>query len=183
MSKNNGLKLAEYPELVEQIAECVEAAYPEEGCGLVVEKPDGQLYVDCCDNLADKYHEADPENFPRTAETFYIIDPKKFIDVDKRGESIRLVFHSHVDRGDYFSDRDRQAGVIGGEPGEQSAEPAHPGADFLVVSVREQTAKKATIFSFDEQRRDFEPIYRLNCQAIEQLQIESQSNSTGTASN
>jgi len=137
-------------ERLDEIVDWVEQEYPEEGCGLVLrDEESGDLRVLRTENLANEYHEMDPENFPRTAEKFYVIDPMEFVRAEDRGESIEVVFHSHVDTGDYFSDEDVEAATMPRDSEEAPYEEAHPGADYLVVSVRDGEAESATLFRFD----------------------------------
>jgi proteasome lid subunit RPN8/RPN11 len=133
---------------LESIADWVEQAYPEEGCGLIV-RGDAGVEVRRCENLANQYHQLDPEQYPRTAEQFYVIDPMEFVRAERSGESIEIVFHSHADVGDYFSDEDVDAATLPSDDGEPLEE-AHPGVLWLVVSVRDGTADHATLFEFNE---------------------------------
>ncbi len=141
------------------ILEWVEEAYPEEGCGLVLADGAGNTRWMKCENLANKYHELDPESYPRTAETFYIINPLEFVKADDRGEEVKVVVHSHADVGDYFSEEDVAAATMPSQPGEP-VEAAHPGVDYLVVSVREGAADFASLFRFEPGAGDFELKYR-----------------------
>jgi len=144
-------------ELIDEITNWVEQAYPEEGCGLVLEDEAGEFRVRECENLADQYHEMDPEQFPRTADEFYVIDPMEFMNAEDRGDEVRVVFHSHADLGDYFSDEDVDAATMPRDEGEPYEE-AHPGVDYLVVSVQEGSAEHATLYRFEEP--DSEEPYR-----------------------
>lgn len=149
-------------ELLDDIASWVEQAYPEEGCGLVLEDEDGEVYVRECENLADEYHEMDPGQFPRTAEEFYVIDPMEFMNAEDRGEEVRVVFHSHADLGDYFSDEDVDAATMPREDGEPYEE-AHPNVDYLVVSVQDGDAEQATLHRFEEpeSEKPYQPILEI----------------------
>ena len=118
---------------------------------------DGSVEVERCENLANKYHELDPETYPRTAETFYMIDPMAFRRAERRGASVAVVFHSHADVGDYFSDEDVAAATMPRLDPSEPLEPSHPGTDYLVVSVREGVADHATLFRFDAEAEAFEP--------------------------
>lgn len=137
----------------------VEAAYPEEGCGLVLRLEDGTTRWMSCENLANKYHKLDPETYPRTAETFYMINPIEFVRASDRGEDVSVIVHSHADVGDYFSEEDVAAALMP-QHEDEPLEPAHPGVDYLVVSVREGEADFVSIFRFDAESRNFELAYR-----------------------
>ncbi len=133
----------------------VEAAYPVEGCGLILQKPDGSFEVLRCDNLADKYHAIDPETYPRTARTFYMINPMEFVRAERRGDRVAVVFHSHADVGAYFSAEDVAGALMPRDNPDDPIEPAHPGVDYLVVSVREGGADGAILYRFDPDARGF----------------------------
>ncbi|MFB6264953.1 MAG: Mov34/MPN/PAD-1 family protein [Bradymonadaceae bacterium] len=145
--------------VLEALAGWVEEAYPDEGCGLIVS--DGDVYrVRGCENLADEYHEMDPETYPRTARKFFVIDPREFLRAEDRGESVEVIFHSHADKADYFSDEDVAAATLARDDEREPWEESHPGVDYLVVSVREGESTAATLFRFDDPHADhpFEPV-------------------------
>ena len=141
-------------DILDEIVDWVESEYPNEGCGLVLKTGDGDHYVRECENLADQYHEMDPETFPRTARKFYVIDPMEFMKAEDRGEEVAVVFHSHADVGDYFSDEDVNAATMPRDSEEEPYEEAHPGVDYLVVSVRDGEADHATLFRFENPDSD-----------------------------
>lgn len=136
-------------ENLKQIVQWLEGAYPEEGCGLIHERSTGAFEVETCENLANKYHALDPETFPRTAKTFYMINPMAFSHSEREGGHVTVVFHSHCDVGDYFSDEDVAAATMPRFEPEDPLEPSHPNTDYLVVSVRDGVADRATLFAFD----------------------------------
>jgi [CysO sulfur-carrier protein]-S-L-cysteine hydrolase len=91
------------------------AAYgrDEEACGyLQGPREDGSL----CDaaveleNLANKYHAADPEAHPRTGREYFKVNSRKFERAIEEGERaarpVKVFFHSHLDCGAYFSRED-----------------------------------------------------------------------------
>lgn len=148
---------------LDAIVEWVESAYPEEGCGLVLrDASTGEYRVLECENLADKYHEMDPEQYPRTAREFYVVDPMEFMRAEDRGESVEVVFHSHADHEDYFSDEDVAAATMERESDDEAWEASHPGVDYLVVSVREGEARHGTLYRFDgEGDHPFHPVLEI----------------------
>jgi adenylyltransferase/sulfurtransferase len=145
---------------LDTIVSWLEEAYPVEGCGLVLEK-DGEYRVLECENLADKYHEMDPEEFPRTARKFYIIDPMEFVRAEDRGERVAVIFHSHADVGDYFSEEDVAAASMPRDSEDEPLEPSHPGVDYLVVSTTEDGADHATLFRFDADEEGFPAVLEI----------------------
>ena len=146
--------------LWEAIIAWLEEAYPEEGCGLVVREPEGDAAFRRCENVIDRYHEHDPEQYPRTARDFYMIDPREFLKVEERGEKLEAIVHSHPDAGDYFSDADVDAALMPGSSEDDPVEPLYPGADYLVVSVRQGKAVQASLYRFDGAAEAFERVRR-----------------------
>lgn len=107
----------------------------EEACG-VISGPADDLFADTQErlpNLANRYHAMDPEGYPRTGRTYFLIDPLKFSkkirESEGAGRPIKVLWHSHLDCGAYFSETDAQTALAGGD------EPSYDLA-FLVVSVR-----------------------------------------------
>lgn len=154
MSSNQVDRNLFHKDILDKAVAWLEAAYPVEGCGLILEK-DGQYRFLECENLADKYHALDPVEFPRTARHFYIINPIEFIRAEDRDERVAVIVHSHADVGDYFSDEDIAAATLPGRTPEDPVEAAHPGVDYLVVSTREGGADHAKLFRFDTETAEF----------------------------
>lgn len=123
----------EYPAAVlRQIAALCEADPSREVCGFVVRRG-GALEVVSVPNVADRYHAADPASFPRTSRDSYLVDPRAQLrlqrDLDAAGGEIVAVWHSHVEVGAYFSEKDRADAVIAGVQ-------QVPGAEYLVLGLR-----------------------------------------------
>lgn len=154
MSFNQADKRPFQRDILDQAVAWLEAAYPVEGCGLILEK-NGQFRFLECDNLADKYHALDPEQYPRTARHFYIINPIEFMRAEDRGERVAVIVHSHADVGDYFSDEDVAAATLPGPTPDDPPEAAHPGVDYLVVSTRKDGADHASLFHFNTDTAEF----------------------------
>ena len=129
---------------LEELYRHLEAAYPNEGCGVILKGPNG-LRVLPLENVYDKYHRVDPEQYPRTSRTAYLIDPKAWLKISREseqsGEQIAVIIHSHADVGAYFSDEDKAMAAPGGIP-------LHPGVDYLVVAVNNAKAEAAKLFRF-----------------------------------
>ncbi len=120
------------PEIVARLVALCEADPAREVCGLVVRRG-GALHVVPIPNVADRYHAADPERFPRTSRDSYLMDPKEQLrvhrELDAWGGEIVAVWHSHVEVGAYFSEKDRADAVVDGVQ-------LVPGAEYLVLGVR-----------------------------------------------
>lgn len=119
-------------EILDRLAALCEAEPEREVCGFVVRR-DGALEVVPVANVADRYHAQDPERFPRTSRTSYLMDPRAQLRLhesllDGSGEIV-AVWHSHVEVGAYFSEKDRADALVEGEP-------LLPGAEYLVLGVR-----------------------------------------------
>ncbi len=124
----------------------LEAAYPNEGCGVIVRERDGAFTVVPMKNDYDQLHARWPDRYPRTARTAYEFDSKEqrrvFQAADERGATIHCVFHSHCDAGAYFSEEDRRAAAPDGFP-------LWPGVCYLVVAVDQGRASAARVFWWD----------------------------------
>lgn len=140
---------------LQQIRLQAEKDFPHETCGLLIgprkqkEKITG-IYP--CKNVQDEYHVLDPVNFPRTSETAYFIDPQDLLRVQKelreKDSEIRVIYHSHVNAGSYFSEEDQRIALSEGRP-------VYPGVSYLVVSVREGKSKEVSLYEWDEESRCF----------------------------
>ena len=105
-----------------------------------------------CRNVQDDYHRKDPETFKRDAKTAYFIDPRELLDIQKEtrknNEEIRVIYHSHINAGAYFSDEDRRAATAEGEP-------VYPGVVYFVLSVVDGKAKEHDTFTWNNEKKDF----------------------------
>ena len=114
------------------------AAYArgEEACGYLSGPAEDVLLCDRAtelENLANKYHEADPDGHPRTGREYFKINALKFERSIEAGatnaQPVKVFFHSHLDCGAYFSDEDAASMTMGG-----GAEPAYDLA-YLVTAI------------------------------------------------
>ena len=116
------------------------AGYPDEVCGLISQSG----AVRRCENRQNQLHAEDPEHFPRDARTAYNLGPKDLMFLDRSQKStdpVRIIYHSHVEVGAYFSDEDQRAAAPEGEL-------LYP-VDYLVVDVRKDTVHGAKLFRFE----------------------------------
>jgi proteasome lid subunit RPN8/RPN11 len=104
-------------------------------------------------NLANRYHAASPEEYPRTGRTYFLIDPMKFekaVTAGKtNGRPVRVLFHSHLDVGAYFSETDAAAATMGGDA------PSYDALHYLVTSVRSGVVDDHKLFAWDPARKSF----------------------------
>jgi proteasome lid subunit RPN8/RPN11 len=133
------------PDVVARIAALCEADPAREVCGFVVRRGN-ELEVVPVPNVADRYHDQDPERFPRTSRDSYLMDPKVQLrlqrETDAWGGEIVAVWHSHVEVGAYFSEKDRADAVVDGIQ-------TMPGAEYLVLGVRGGRVTEAKRFRWD----------------------------------
>jgi proteasome lid subunit RPN8/RPN11 len=127
----------------------------EESCGLLVGPASDAGLVDAIVpmvNRARKLHELDPEAYPRTARMYFDIDPLRFERAIASGEAearpVKVLYHSHLDVGAYFSDTDAEAAKMGGD------EPAYDLA-YLVTSVRKGEVDDRKLFVWKPDARAF----------------------------
>jgi proteasome lid subunit RPN8/RPN11 len=144
---NGGLRFTKRAMAELEADVCARYASGEEACGYL-RGPAGDALS--CDetvpipNMARRLHELDPVTYFRSARTFFAFNEKKFDDAVRRGREegrpVKVLYHSHLDAGAYFSDTD--ASVLSfGEPPAFEGGPAKlgPGPQwplaFLVTSV------------------------------------------------
>ena len=155
--------------VLEAVEEDARAAYAkdEEACGYL-RGPIADAAL--CDehvrmvNTANKLHALDPERYFRTARTFFSFNEKRFDDAvaasRHEGRPVKVLYHSHLDAGAYFSPTD--AAVMSmGEPPEHEGAPATMGPGpawplaFLVTSVRQGVVEEHKLFVWDPAARAF----------------------------
>lgn len=120
---------------------------PRECCGVVygepLQEPGARWLVRPARNIQDELHAEDPAAFPRTAATAYHLDAESlFALVRSLGTAVpaRVVYHSHLDAGAYFSATDQQAASLDGQP-------MYP-VEHLVIDVRGGRARGAAQFAW-----------------------------------
>ena len=127
----------------------------EESCGFLVgpaaegRRLDGIVPMV---NRANALHRMDPEQYPRTGRTYFDIDSMKFEAAIRRGTAegrpVKVLYHSHLDVGAYFSPTDAEVAKMGqGEPPWDLA--------YLVTSVREGQVDGRKLFVWDPPGREF----------------------------
>lgn len=115
-------------------------------------------------NVANKLHAIDPEVYFRTGRTYFSFNEKKFDDAvtasAKEGTPVKVLYHSHLDAGAYFSPTDAAVMSMGeppaveGGPITMGTGPNWPLA-FLVTSVRDGQIAEHRLFIWDAAARDF----------------------------
>lgn len=150
-------KLRALRTVIERVDEEARAAFArdEESCGLLLGPSGDALLVDeivPMENRANKLHALDPETYPRTGRMYFDIDPLKFERAvragDGNGRPVKVLYHSHLDVGAYFSPTDASAATMGGE------EPTYDLA-YLVTSVRAGVVDERKLFVWEPTSRSF----------------------------
>ena len=138
----------------------------EEACGYLTGPAGDTLcdYVQQMENVANKLHARDPETYFRTGRTFFAFNEKRFADAMERavnaGRPVKVLYHSHIDAGAYFSPTDAAVMSMGeppafeGGPAVMGPGPAWPLA-FLVTSVTDGLLAGHGLFVWDEASRSF----------------------------
>lgn len=134
------------------------AAYArdEEACGYLTGPASDELLADKAvelENLANKYHRADPESHPRTGREYFKINALKFQRSIDEGNAnsrpVKVFFHSHLDCGAYFSAEDAASMTMGGGTG-----PAYDLA-YLVTAVDQGNVTAHRLFVWNDTSRTF----------------------------
>jgi [CysO sulfur-carrier protein]-S-L-cysteine hydrolase len=143
---------------LEVISRAAEQAYlrDEEACGYLSGPAEDALLCDEAvemENLANKYHQVDPEGHPRTGREYFKINSIKFEKAisqgTQEGRPLKVFFHSHLDCGAYFSEEDAASMTGGGR-----ADPAYQLA-YLVTAVDQGKVSAHKLFIWDGSRREF----------------------------
>jgi proteasome lid subunit RPN8/RPN11 len=131
-------------------------ARDEEACGYLEGPVGDPLFVDRAvelENLANKYHAADPEGHPRTGREYFKINSLKFeraiSEGRKSGRPVKVFFHSHLDCGAYFSAEDAASMTLGGTEG-----PTYE-LSYLVTAVDKGKVTAHRLFVWDDASRSF----------------------------
>jgi proteasome lid subunit RPN8/RPN11 len=107
-----------------ELAAVAAYARDEEACGYLTGPASDPLLADRAvelENLANKYHRADPEGHPRTGREYFKINSLKFERAISEGvqgaRPVKVFFHSHLDCGAYFSAEDAASMTMGNTGG------------------------------------------------------------------
>lgn len=124
-------------------------AKDEESCGFLVGPADAPLVLDDIVpmvNRANALHALDPETYPRTGRMYFDIDTLKFEKAiasnEAAGRPVKVLYHSHLDVGAYFSETDASVAKMGGDS------PPYDLA-YLVTSVRKGEVDDHKLFVWD----------------------------------
>lgn len=123
------------PEWLAEVCAALERAHPHEGCGVVLEGPQGAR-VQVLRNAS--------AGDPRLGFAFA---PREWLrtsmEAEARGERVGWVFHSHVDGPAYLSAADRVAAAPGGQL-------LLPGVLQLVIGMQAGSAREARAYRWQD---------------------------------
>jgi proteasome lid subunit RPN8/RPN11 len=135
-------------------------AADEEACGYLLGPAGDGLLCDeavAMENLANKLHARDPEVYFRTGRTYFEFNVRRFDSAVRSaaeaGRPVKVLYHSHLDTGAYFSPTDRAAMSMGKVPETEGGAielgpgPAWPLA-FLVTSVGADGVRAHALFAW-----------------------------------
>ena len=142
-------------------------AADEEACGYLLGPASDPLLCDAhvrMENVANKLHAMDPETYFRTARMYFAFNEARFDRAVREGEKndrpVKVIYHSHLDAGAYFSPTDAAVMSCGEPPAEEGGAwkpgpgPAWPLA-FLVTSVRATGIADHKLFVWSAAERAF----------------------------
>ncbi|MBF0566745.1 MAG: M67 family metallopeptidase [Nitrospirae bacterium] len=150
-------------------------SYPNECCGIITGKTadadvqagqkaqtghvgmqagkEQEQTVHPCRNIQDELHASDPVKYPRTARVAYAMNRDEaeeiFKSAKRSGESVVAFYHSHPEHDAYFSEEDKEAQTVFGEP-------EFPEALQVVISVKLGMINGIKYFRWNGSSGDFE---------------------------
>lgn len=141
------------PEIYDLV--CAEALrrYPDEACGFIfADQNDAWCEFFACRNIQDALHARDPDRYPRTAATAYVMDPEDQRRAQERaanqGWRIAAIVHSHPEHDAYFSDEDQANAAPWGEP-------LFANLTYVVVSVYGRSVREIKEFIWNDDAKKF----------------------------
>lgn len=145
------------PEALAEMYAQARREYPNECCGILFGPRDQPVAdrVRPCVNIQNELHAEDPVLHTRDATTAYNLGAGDLFALQKslRGEApAKIVYHSHVNVGAYFSDTDQAAAKMDDEP-------TYP-VEYVVIDVQADGARGAAQFAWDEATRTYVEVRR-----------------------
>lgn len=138
-----------------------------EACGYLTGPAADGLLCDAhtaMENVANKLHALDPETYFRTARMYFAFNEAKFDravrEGAKSGRPVKVIYHSHLDAGAYFSPTDAAVMSLGEPPAHEGGAwktgpgPAWPLA-FLVTSVTRTGIAEHRLFVWSAEEKAF----------------------------
>jgi len=138
-----------------------------EACGYLTGPAGDALLCDGhvrMENVANKLHAMDPETYFRTARMYFAFNEARFDRAVREGSAsghpVKVIYHSHLDAGAYFSPTDAAVMSLGEPPAQEGGSfqtgpgPAWPLA-FLVTSVTRDGIAAHGLFVWDTEKKAF----------------------------
>ncbi|MCI4626810.1 MAG: Mov34/MPN/PAD-1 family protein, partial [Candidatus Magnetoovum sp. WYHC-5] len=129
-------------------------SYPHECIGIITTNGK-QLFYYPLNNTQNEVHKKEPEKYPWKAEIAYTVDRIEFDklikEVSKQGEKLIAFYHSHPDHEAYFSEIDKEAQTVFGEP-------EFPDAIHIVISIRMGIPNNIRCYQWNKNTYDFDEI-------------------------
>jgi proteasome lid subunit RPN8/RPN11 len=139
------------PRLAAQMQDHAFNWYPNECCGLLFARQDGDeaTRVVAMDNLQGRYHfRLGPPDFPRQPRTAFKLDERRMArladEAAAQGERLLAVFHSHIDCAPEFSLEDSD---MAAPP--PARVPVHPDLWHVVLEIRPDGCRGARAYRWD----------------------------------
>jgi len=138
-------------DVLEEMRRHARATYPDECCGLVIERA-GAIELVRVNNIQNELHAQDPVQFPRLATTAYTMGPEAapvLLDAELGKIVLHAIYHSHPKHGAYFSAEDRFQAKAGWD------EPMYPDAGQIVLAVDDDGVNAIAAFRWDPAAGDY----------------------------
>lgn len=136
----------------EEISRHAAETFPEECCGIVLERSGGRDEVRRLQNIQNRLHALDPETYPREAAIAYAMDPKELEraldEAARAGAQLKAFYHSHPDHEAYFSAEDKAFAMPFGEP-------TFPETAQIVVSIYHRAVRRIAAYGWSAGDKDF----------------------------
>lgn len=145
------------PEALSEMYAHARREYPFECCGFVYGAKDAPTahrpYA--CVNTQNELHAMDPKIHERDARIAYNIGVADLLKLEKSQrttEPVKVIYHSHIDVGAYFSPTDQAAATMDGEP-------SYP-VEYVVIDVQKDGAREARQFCWSDAEKKYVEVGR-----------------------
>jgi adenylyltransferase/sulfurtransferase len=145
------------PEALAEMYAHARREYPNECCGIVygsVGTPAAHRAVACV-NIQNELHAMDPKTHERDATIAYNLGAADLFKLQKSlrtPEPVKVIYHSHIDVGAYFSPTDQAAAQMDGEP-------SYP-VEYVVIDVQKDGARGAAQFCWSDEEKKYVEVGR-----------------------
>jgi adenylyltransferase/sulfurtransferase len=145
------------PEALVEMYAHARREYPNECCGFVYgakDAPTAHRAVACV-NTQNELHAMDPVLHERDATIAYNLGAADLFKLSKSlrtGEPVKVIYHSHIDVGAYFSPTDQAAAQMDGEP-------SYP-VEYVVIDMQKDGARGAAQFCWSDAEKKYVEVGR-----------------------